>query len=438
MYFENEELKRAENNHKIKAVHLCKDYVLKEKKSMFGSKRKRVIHAVKDISLEIPQGNIIGVLGINGAGKTTTIRMLASVIKPSSGSLMMNGVDAIKNHLWVKERINMISGGERNLYWRLTAKDNLRYFGSLYGLSGALLHDRIDRLLKIVGLEEAADIPVERYSKGMKQRLQIARGLINDPDYIFLDEPTLGLDIMIAKEIRQLIMKLARKDKKGVLLTTHYISEAEELCDYICVLDQGEMIARGTKEELKKYLSVDRDGQEPGLEEVLMKIINQAMNYGKALGALIQEVWMFCCFCVFILIDTGTLKLQNIFLLLLVFFLLIISSTIWGGMLNAIFLFSRDASIVMNLLDTPMTLFSGSRIPVSCFPWWAKLISCVFPLTYCLNIIRFVFHIREEGKGWIADLAGLILCLCIMIAFTVFLVRKAEEHNRETGELQFY
>ncbi|MGN1378685.1 MAG: ABC transporter permease [Dorea sp.] len=163
-----------------------------------------------------------------------------------------------------------------------------------------------------------------------------------------------------------------------------------------------------------------------------------AMNYGKALGALIQEVWMFCCFCVFILIYTGTLKLQNIFLLPLIFFLLIISSTIWGGMLNAIFLFSRDASIVMNLLDTPMTLFSGSRIPVSCFPWWAKLISCVFPLTYCLNIIRFVFHIREEGKDWVADLAGLMLCLCIMIAFTVFLIRKAEEHNRETGELQFY
>lgn len=146
----------------------------------------------------------------------------------------------------------------------------------------------------------------------------------------------------------------------------------------------------------------------------------------------------YTCFWSMVQGDTGTLKLQNIFLLPLVFFLLIISSTIWGGMLNAIFLFSRDASIVMNLLDTPMTLFSGSRIPVSCFPWWAKLISCVFPLTYCLNIIRFVFHIREEGKGWIADLAGLILCLCIMIVFTVLLVRKAEEHNRETGELQFY
>ena len=137
----------------------------------------------------------------------------------------MNGVDAVKNHRWVKERINVISGGERNLYWRLTAIENLKYFGSLYGLSGVKLKEKIAELLKIVGLEEAEDIPVERYSKGMKQRLQIARGLINDPEYIFLDEPTLGLDIVIAKEIRTMIKELAQEGKKGVLLTTHYISE---------------------------------------------------------------------------------------------------------------------------------------------------------------------------------------------------------------------
>lgn len=146
----------------------------------------------------------------------------------------------------------MISGGERNLYWRLTAKENLRYFGSLYGLSGTELSEKIAYLLKIVGLEDAADIPVERYSKGMKQRLQIARGLINDPEYLFMDEPTLGLDIMIAKEIRELVLELAKKEKKGILLTTHYIQEAEELCDYIYVLDKGEIIAQGTKEELKE------------------------------------------------------------------------------------------------------------------------------------------------------------------------------------------
>lgn len=243
------------NNGKIEAVHLIKNYTLKEKTGLFKSKRKRTVQAVKDVTLEIPRGKIVGILGINGAGKTTIIRTLASVITPTSGTLTMNGVDAVKNHLWVKERINVISGGERNLYWRLTAIENLNYFGSLYGLSGTDLKNRIARLLKIVGLEEAADTPVERYSKGMKQRLQIARGLINNPEYIFLDEPTLGLDIVIAKEIRVLVSELARKSNKGVLLTTHYISEAEELCDYIYVLDKGQIIGEGTKEELKELFT---------------------------------------------------------------------------------------------------------------------------------------------------------------------------------------
>lgn len=282
-----------QENKKIVARHLTKNYILKEKNGRFGRKTKRTVHAVKDISLEIPQEKIIGVLGINGAGKTTTIRMLASMITPTSGSLTMNGVDAVKNHLWVKERINVISGGERNLYWRLTAKENLKYFGSLYGLSGDELNGRIIDLLRIVGLEEAADTPVERYSKGMKQRLQIARGLINDPEYIFMDEPTLGLDIVIAKEIREMVLGLAKEKKKGVLLTTHYIREAEELCDYIYVLDKGEMIAQGTKDDLKELFMYrpqrlmqmrSLDGQkdsdaikgEPELEDVLMNIICQS------------------------------------------------------------------------------------------------------------------------------------------------------------------
>ena len=223
----------------IKAEHLSKTYLIKEKKHIFGKKEERKVPAVRDISLEIPKGNITGILGINGAGKTTTIRMLSSLIAPASGTLTMDGVDAVKHHLWVKERINIISGGERNLYWRLTARENLRYFGSLYGIDRKELEKRIRELLKTVGLEEAADIPVERYSKGMKQRLQIARGLINEPEYLFLDEPTLGLDILIAKEIRELILTLAKERQKGILLTTHYISEAEELCDYIYVLDRA-------------------------------------------------------------------------------------------------------------------------------------------------------------------------------------------------------
>ncbi|MBM6826494.1 ABC transporter ATP-binding protein [Mordavella massiliensis] len=275
----------------IQAEHLSKTYVLKEKSHLFGKRKVRQISAVRDISLEIPKGKITGVLGINGAGKTTTIRMLASLITPTSGSLTMDGVDAVKNHLWVKERINMISGGERNLYWRLTAQENLRYFGSLYGIGKKELEERIGELLKTVGLEEAKDIPVERYSKGMKQRLQIARGLINEPEYLFLDEPTLGLDILIAKEIRELIHSLAKERGKGILLTTHYISEAEELCDYIYVLDQGQIIARGTKEELKEIFKVKPRMvvQEMSLEEVLMKIIKRSRGEGDGKDSACHE-----------------------------------------------------------------------------------------------------------------------------------------------------
>ena len=275
----------------IQAEHLSKTYVLKEKSHLFGKKKVRQISAVRDISLEIPKGKITGVLGINGAGKTTTIRMLASLITPTSGSLTMDGVDAVKNHLWVKERINMISGGERNLYWRLTAQENLRYFGSLYGIGKKELEERIGELLKTVGLEEAKDIPVERYSKGMKQRLQIARGLINEPEYLFLDEPTLGLDILIAKEIRELIHSLAKERGKGILLTTHYISEAEELCDYIYVLDQGQIIARGTKEELKEIFKVKPRMvvQEMSLEEVLMMIIKRSRGEGDGKDSACHE-----------------------------------------------------------------------------------------------------------------------------------------------------
>lgn len=277
----------------IQAEHLVKDYTVKESAGLFRAKRKRTVHAVQDISIKIPRGKITGVLGINGAGKTTTIRMLASMIAPTSGTLVMDGRDAVKDHMWVKERINVISGGERNLYWRLTARENLKYFGSLYGLSGEILRERIERLLALVELEEAADTPVERYSKGMKQRLQIARGLINNPEYIFLDEPTLGLDIVIAKEIRALVAELARQENKGVLLTTHYISEAEELCDYIYVLDKGRIIAEGTKEQLKELIACERkvvtSVQEPSLEEVLMKIIRKARGGAYEEGTFSNE-----------------------------------------------------------------------------------------------------------------------------------------------------
>ena len=163
-----------------------------------------------------------------------------------------------------------------------------------------------------------------------------------------------------------------------------------------------------------------------------------AMCWGRALGALIQEVWMFGCFCIFILIYTGAVRWSNLALLPVLLVLLIVSSAIWGGMLNALFLFSRDTSIIMDLFDMPMTLFSGTRIPVDSFPHWAKVVSMAFPLTYCNNIIRFALDIQKSGRGWQAELLGLLVCLGVMVSLTVFVIDRVECHNRETGELQFY
>ena len=163
-----------------------------------------------------------------------------------------------------------------------------------------------------------------------------------------------------------------------------------------------------------------------------------AMNYGRALGSLIQEVWMFCCFCVFVLLYSEAVSLSNLWVLPLCLLLLLISSTVWGGMLNAVFLFSRDAEIVMNLIDTPMTLFSGSRIPIHCFPVWAKAIAFLFPLTYCNNIIRFALDIQREENGWLRESLYLAVCLATMIVITKWITFRAETHNRMTGELQFY
>lgn len=233
----------------LKAEHLSKTYETTDWAGLFKRRRSRV-EAVRDVSLEIHEGQIIGLLGINGAGKTTTIKMLSTLLLPTSGHINVDGLDGVKDAMAVKKRINMVTGGERMIYWRLTARENLWYYGQLYGVDNKLLKERIQKLLSMVGLDEKQDIPVERFSKGMKQRLQIARGLINDPSYIFMDEPTLGLDAAIAKELREYIKALAYESGKSILLTTHYIHEVEELCEYVYVMDKGAVIVQGTPKEL--------------------------------------------------------------------------------------------------------------------------------------------------------------------------------------------
>lgn len=243
----------------ISAKNISKTYTLKQKQKGFKLPQKKSINAVKGVSIDIMKGKIIGLLGVNGAGKTTTIKMLSGLLSPDNGNIIIDDIIVQPGEKSIKNKVNIITGGERNLYWRLSAYENLEYFGTLYGINKKELTRRIPVLLDKVGLTGEENIPVERFSKGMKQRLQIAKGLINNPDYIFLDEPTLGLDINIAKKMRTYIRQLATEDNKGLLLTTHYIREAEELCDYIYVIDKGSIIKEGTPEELKRILTNDTE-----------------------------------------------------------------------------------------------------------------------------------------------------------------------------------
>ncbi|MET1249853.1 ABC transporter ATP-binding protein [Sporolactobacillus sp. STCC-11] len=241
----------------LEAKHLHKSYTIKEKNGWL-SRKKQQVKAVNDLSLTIEKGEIIGLLGVNGAGKTTTIKMLSTLLAPTSGTISIDGINAVKQPELIKRRVNMIAGGERMLYWRLSARENLMYFGRLYGLNGNILKQRCRALIDKVGLTEFADRPVERYSKGMKQRLQIARGLINDPDYLFLDEPTLGLDAPVARQLRVLVKSLAKEKNKGILLTSHYLEEVEELCDHVSIIEKGHLLLQGTPRRIIQTIVKDR------------------------------------------------------------------------------------------------------------------------------------------------------------------------------------
>ena len=212
--------------------------------------------AVNDISFNVKKGEIFGVLGPNGAGKTTTIKMLSTLLLPTSGKAFVLGKDVSskKDEQDLRMRINVVSGGERGLYYRLTGKQNLQYFADLYGIPKKEQVPLIGELLELVGLSEAANIKVENYSRGMKQRIHIARALINKPEVLYLDEPTIGLDPEISREIRALVKRLA-KNGTTIILTTHYMFEAEELCDRMVILSKGKIVGYGTAYELKNTVS---------------------------------------------------------------------------------------------------------------------------------------------------------------------------------------
>ena len=219
-----------------------------------GKKGKPDVVALDDVSLEIPQGEIHGLLGPNGAGKTTLVKILSTVLLPTSGRARVLGHDVVDETKAVRPLIGIVFGGERGLYWRLTGRQNLEYWGALYKLSARETKERTQRLIERVGLTERADERVETYSRGMKQRLHLARGLIGDAKILFLDEPTTGMDPLAGREFRALVAEL-KDEGRTILLATHDMVEAETVCDRVTLIDRGKIVATESPRTLGQVIS---------------------------------------------------------------------------------------------------------------------------------------------------------------------------------------
>jgi len=234
----------------VKIIEVCdlrREYI---NKKGWARRRKEIVKAVDGISFEVMQGTIFGLLGQNGAGKTTTVKILITLLAPTSGTCQVLGYDTYKQAKNIRPRINFIFGGEMGVYRRLSAKDNLAYFSNLYHVPPKLAKARIADALELVGLSDKADVLCETFSKGMLQRMQIARGLVNDPEILFCDEPTVGLDPLGARMLRD-VLRALRERGKTILLTTHYMPEADELCDAIALINNGKIVAMDTPGGLK-------------------------------------------------------------------------------------------------------------------------------------------------------------------------------------------
>jgi ABC-2 type transport system ATP-binding protein len=218
-------------------------------------KRDR-FRAVDGIDLVVEPGEIFGLLGPNGAGKTTTMKMLATLLIPTSGTIRVLGIDPLERPREVRAHLGAMLSGERSLYWKLTGRENLEYFAALYHVPPSETKARIANVLAAVKLADRADDYVERYSTGMRQRLALARALLPNPPLVVLDEPTVGLDPQASRDLRDRVREL-KAQGRTVLLTTHYMEEADQLCDRVAIIDHGRIVALDTPAALKRTIRAE-------------------------------------------------------------------------------------------------------------------------------------------------------------------------------------
>jgi ABC-2 type transport system ATP-binding protein len=235
----------------IEVNKLSKNFV--RKKGPMFRRRKELVKAVDSISFAIERGQIFSLLGPNGAGKTTTIKILATLLIPDSGNALVKGFDVVKDDLEVRKVMTAVLPGERTVFWKLTVKENLYYFGSLYGLKRKYVRGKIDGLVQFFGIEDKRDVLVEKLSTGERQKVVLSRALLPDPEVILLDEPTLGLDPVAAIALRKLIKQIADRGIT-ILLTTHYMYEADELSDCVAIIDRGKIACLDAPHKLKQSL----------------------------------------------------------------------------------------------------------------------------------------------------------------------------------------